>query len=705
MTRFRFALLIAALAFPLALHAATFVVPEDGEMVRRADAIVVGTPVSSFVQVASYGGLETVTEFEVSEAIKGPIGTGRVQVHEPGGELNGQVREIFGAPKFKLGTETILFLTMTPQGTWSATDLVLGKFQHAKSVKGADVMIREESEIIGFEPNGKPHFEPRRDAAKFRKYLREAAKGTRPANDYFINDDVVLDDSVERRSSQAVVAASGTEASVYAAAINASAATYMMTCGGSAGCRWPSFGSGVNWYNQNTEPGAANGGITAFQSALNVWTNECNSVINYRYAGANPAAVGGLAVADGVNAIEFETSLAQYGAAPFQCGSGGTVAMGGITRTSGSHTLTSTNETFYSTVEADVVSNVGLANCSTFLGSGQFLTGLVHELGHTLGFRHANQDRAGSSACPSGYDCSTTAVMNSILVNGLNGVLQQWDINAATRVYPGGSCTTTPPPPAPGSGVRGDFNRDGKPDLLLRNYSTGQNAVWLMNGLTLTAIADLPALPNTSIRFEGTADFDADGNSDIVLRNYANGSNAVWLMNGTSLIRVVDLPALTNVNVHFEGTGDFNADGKPDILLRNYATGANAIWLMNGTSVGAIADLPALPNTNYRFESAADLTGDGRPDIVLRNYSTGQNAVWVMAGVTLSRVSDLPALPNTSYRIDALGDFNGDASPDIVLRNYATGQNATWLMSGLSLVSIRDLPALGNLNYEINGPR
>ena len=46
------------------------------------------------------------------------------------------------------------------------------------------------------------------------------------------------------------------------------------------------------------------------------------------------------------------------------------------------------------------------------------------------------------------------------------------------------------PTPAWRSGIlreRGDFNRDGKPDLILQNISTGQRAIWLMNGVTVTS--------------------------------------------------------------------------------------------------------------------------------------------------------------------------------------------------------------------------
>ena len=253
--------------------------------------------------------------------------------------------------------------------------------------------------------------------------------------------------------------------------------------------------------------------------------------------------------------------------------------------------------------------------------------------------------------------------------------------------------------------ITGDFDGDGKSDIVWRNASTGQNALWLMNGTSFKSIVDLPALPNTNYHMKGMGDFNGDGKLDIVWRNSATGQNAVWLMNGTSLMSIVDLPALPNLDYDIEAIGDLNHDGMPDIIWRNSATGQNAVWLMNGTSLASIVDLPALPNLNYHIEGVADMSGDANCDILWRNAATGQNAVWVMNGTSLATIVNLPALPNPSYRVGAFADYTGDGNVDIVWRNYATGQNAVWVMNGTSLSGIVDLPALPNLNYVMEGKK
>jgi hypothetical protein len=78
----------------------------------------------------------------------------------------------------------------------------------------------------------------------------------------------------------------------------------------------------------------------------------------------------------------------------------------------------------------------------------------------------------------------------------------------------------------------GDFNGDGQTDILWRNYSTGQNVVWFMNGITYVSSDNLPSITDTLWRMTGTGDFNGDGKVDIIWRHFSTGQNAVWYMNG-----------------------------------------------------------------------------------------------------------------------------------------------------------------------------
>jgi hypothetical protein len=94
------------------------------------------------------------------------------------------------------------------------------------------------------------------------------------------------------------------------------------------------------------------------------------------------------------------------------------------------------SETYTSIEMADVVVNDGVSSAT--LSAGNFLSAIVHELGHTWGFRHSNQSASGG-ACALPLPCDGSAIMNSVLVSGLNGTLQNWDKDAANEVYGDGS--------------------------------------------------------------------------------------------------------------------------------------------------------------------------------------------------------------------------------------------------------------------------
>ena len=87
----------------------------------------------------------------------------------------------------------------------------------------------------------------------------------------------------------------------------------------------------------------------------------------------------------------------------------------------------------------------------------------------------------------------------------------------------------------------------------------------------------------------GVGDFNGDGKADILWHNTATGDVDVWEMNGTSIIAAAGLgnPGATCTPV---GTGDYNGDGKADILFQN-TDGTPMIWTMNGTTVTATTTL------------------------------------------------------------------------------------------------------------------
>ena len=88
-----------------------------------------------------------------------------------------------------------------------------------------------------------------------------------------------------------------------------------------------------------------------------------------------------------------------------------------------------------------------------------------------------------------------------------------------------------------------------------------------MNGTNIIASAGSPQ-PGPSWHAIGTGDFNGDGKSDILWQN-TSGQAAIWEMNGTNIIASPALSPKPGPSWKAVGTGDFNGDGKSDILWQN----------------------------------------------------------------------------------------------------------------------------------------
>src|SRR3989454_966241 len=133
----------------------------------------------------------------------------------------------------------------------------------------------------------------------------------------------------------------------------------------------------------------------------------------------------------------------------------------------------------------------------------------------------------------------------------------------------------------------GDFDGDGKADILWRNTSTGENYIYFMDG---TAIKPgegfIRTVADQSWKVAGIGDFDGDGRDDILWRNTVTGQNYLYPMDGLAIKPAEGyLRTVADLSWQIAGVGDFDGDGKADVLWRNSASGQNYIYPMNGTTI------------------------------------------------------------------------------------------------------------------------
>jgi hypothetical protein len=94
----------------------------------------------------------------------------------------------------------------------------------------------------------------------------------------------------------------------------------------------------------------------------------------------------------------------------------------------------------------------------------------------------------------------------------------------------------------------GDFNADGKPDIVWRNGESGQNALWYMNGPDVMGVAFMASLSSVEDEWAlgGIGDFNQDSKPDLLWRNYETGQNAFWYLDGAAVTSYAFIPSVVD---------------------------------------------------------------------------------------------------------------------------------------------------------------
>ena len=227
-----------------------------------------------------------------------------------------------------------------------------------------------------------------------------------------------------------------------------------------------------------------------------------------------------------------------------------------------------------------------------------------------------------------------------------------------------------------------DYNGDGRDDTLLRN-----DAGWLTNWLGTIFGGLTNNGSNTSLFFApewkvaGNGDFNGDGKADLLLRrddgwltNWLGTATGSFSNNGanTSLFFTTDWKIAS--------TGDFNGDGYTDILLRrddgwvtNWLGNASGGFTNNGANTALFFTL------DWKVVGTGDVNGDGKDDLILRR-DDGWITDWLgtSTGSFTNNGANTALFLTTDWKVSSIADFNGDGREDILLRNDS-GWMTNWL--------------------------
>ncbi len=223
----------------------------------------------------------------------------------------------------------------------------------------------------------------------------------------------------------------------------------------------------------------------------------------------------------------------------------------------------------------------------------------------------------------------------------------------------------------------GDFNRDGKLDLVYVPDTEQNLAVSLGNGngtfgLGVTYNAD--ARPD----YVATGDLNGDGFLDLVVSNQNSNDISVMLGNGDGTFGIASDTPVGQSEPYAVVLADFNGDQKLDVVVASLgiggARGGLAVLLGNGD--GTFGSPVLYAKDDFYAVTVADINGDGKLDLLGSGYDPATKIPFITISLgngdgTFQKV--ITTTTTVSYYSLAVADFNGDGLMDVAGGNYDGG--------------------------------
>ncbi len=419
------------------LRGATYQPGPDAELARRASVIVRASVVSQEARLENVGGRlrpSTIVTLAALETIKGRVPEA-FSVRLPGGRVGDVVSQVPGTPGFFAGDEVVLFLEPADRAAniFRLSEFGLSKFDLVADEAGRRFAVRPAFSPLGdlFAADrgdllarfaGKSTV-PGRDAESFLAALAAVAAGREP-------DEIVWRERQPTGSRRAKWANIG--------------GREPGDCGDGDPClfRWywdthaspdgvvQVTGTQTN-LSADDAAGCGTDSVCDVQHAVDEWTGIAGTDVAY----SGPAATGNVRV------VLDATTDFNGGSAwttPLGCGAG-IIGLGGPGGATGPRPYRG-DTTFYATQSGDV--SMRKITCATGYSARTFKTAVMHELGHTLGLGHPDEDVSTHSTTSSGdWDM---AVMHSFVPAFKPDSPQTDDVQAIQYLYTTGSLGVPP---------------------------------------------------------------------------------------------------------------------------------------------------------------------------------------------------------------------------------------------------------------------
>jgi hypothetical protein len=235
-------------------------------------------------------------------------------------------------------------------------------------------------------------------------------------------------------------------------------------------------------------------------------------------------------------------------------------------------------------------------------------------------------------------------------------------------------------------------------DMILRDSSTGQMALWLMNGTSHST--SLLAAPSPVWQVKGYGDFDHDGITDILWQNVQNKTTWVWHMNAGGSLKAFGWGspwdgALTNDAI--EAVADLHGDLSMQIITSHRSSPTTKEYQVSGMDGGTVIWTRPFPtifsSMIWSVAAVGHLDGNGQVDLVWQTPSGNigisyTDQVWAKQEIKLA----LPAA-----MVLAMKDMDGDGIDDILVEKdgsigyYRMTSRADVMANGAAHISYFDI--------------
>jgi hypothetical protein len=224
----------------------------------------------------------------------------------------------------------------------------------------------------------------------------------------------------------------------------------------------------------------------------------------------------------------------------------------------------------------------------------------------------------------------------------------------------------------------GDFDGDGQAEILWRYVGPsgptvhGQLAVWYDANTSRQAFPAVVA--DDGMQVKGVGDFNHDGRTDLLWQNAA-GQVTIWYGGDPATAAIVGTQGST---WQVAGTGDLDGDGFADLLWKSTggtpAAGTLEIWF-NGSNSRTRRPMLTAAQLSYAashaVQAVADFQGDGTSDVLWRG-SDGSISTWSFVSGNVNATT-APRAVDPGWTIQRIGDFDGDGRSDIYWRYIGPG--------------------------------